>query len=122
MKGFIASVTLLSSILLIIFLCGLHLTKTVTALTEFTVVIEKALDEENYKKALKLTETFEKRLKSEAEYLYYCSDRAPIDNAITECARMKSYIKAEDKSESSSALSGIRATLKKALEKSIIFK
>ena len=121
MKGFITAIVIFSSLIALLFYYNIHITATVSSLINYAVAIENSLEEENYDKALKLSDSFDKKLRKEAKYLYKFTDRTPIDSSITECARMKSFIKLSDAAEAASSLSGIKVTLEKTLEKSVLF-
>ncbi|MDO5479248.1 MAG: DUF4363 family protein, partial [Clostridia bacterium] len=96
-----------------------YIDNTFSLLSSYISGIEDALKEENFEKAAKLSASLRKKLRSKSEILYYVSDRAPIDNAITECERLLSFIETKDKSEAYASAMGIAVILEKTKEKSL---
>ena len=120
MKGFIAAVLIFITIISFLFIYNFYITNTFHILSEQLSIIEKAISSEDFSRAEKLSSVFQKALASKAKTLYYLSDRVPIDNAISECAKMISFIRTSDKSEACAAAHGINAILEKTKEKSVL--
>lgn len=120
MKGFITALLIFLILISSLFLYNQYMLKTITGLLEYTNMIEESINEENFKKAHSILKSFEKNLNEKTYFLYFVTDRAPLDNTITECARLKSFISIPDKAEALACISGIKIMLKKTMEKSTI--
>lgn len=118
MRGF--SVTLVIFILIIagLFLYSSYMTESLNELSLLLSDAESSLNEKNFDSAYAAAEKFSDALVKKAYSLYYFTDRCPIDNAVTESERLKSFIKAGDDSESSAVLSGLKLMISKIEEKS----
>ncbi len=120
MKGFLTAALIFLFLLSSLFFCNKYMRETMTGLSEYAISIEEAINEENFKKANLILESFEKKLNEKTYFLYFVTDRTLLDNTLTECARLKSFLSIPDKAESLAAVSGIKIMLKKTLEKSTI--
>ncbi len=120
MKGFLTALGIFLVLLVSMFFYNRYMTTTMISLWDYADSIEDAINEENFKKANSVLKSFEKRLNEETYFLYFVTDRAPLDNALTECARLKSFLSIPDKAESLACISGIKVMLDKTKEKSTI--
>lgn len=120
MKGFLTALVIMLSLIFLLFFFTSYIDNTFSLLSSYTAGIETAIKEENFEKAAKLSASLRKKLRSKSEILYYVSDRAPIDNAITECEKLLSFIATKDKSEAYASVMGIAVILEKTKEKSVL--
>ncbi len=120
MKGFLTASLIFLILLSSLFLYNKYMTETMISLSDYAATIEESINEENFKKANFILDSFEKKLNEKAYFLYFVTDRTLLDNTLTECARLKSFLSIPDKAESLAAVSGINIMIKKTLEKSTI--
>ena len=120
MKGFIIASSVFISISIALIFYNIYIINTFTDISTHLELIEESIEADNFKKAMELTLSFEKELSENSHLLYTLTDRAPIDTALSECARLSSFIKVCDKAESLASASGIRKILEKNLEKSVL--
>ena len=119
MKGFFIALSIFLCIIIMLFFYSNFIDSTFNTLSLYISDVESALKESDFDKALKSSETLRLALKEESKILYFLSDRAPIDNALSECERLISFINTKDISEASAAAYTIDIILDKTKEKSI---
>ncbi len=117
MKGFIAAVTIFSLVISGLFLYENHMNTTFDPLFSTLDSIEKSIMEGDFESAFSEAENFDESLKSKTRQLYFFTDRSPIDEAVNESSKLKSFIKSKDDAEAISVLSGIKSMLLKISEK-----
>ena len=120
MKVFIAALSIFATLIIILMLCNFLLCSTFSSYNEILDSIEHAVYTDNFPEAERISVEFSDKLFEDSRLLYCLTDRTPIDNALTECSRMISFIRVKDKAESSAALSGIKTILTKTKEKSTL--
>ena len=120
MKGFLTASLIFVFLLSSLFFYNKHMSETMLSLSEYASTIENSINDENFKKANLILDSFEKKLNEKTYFLYFVTDRTLLDNTLTECARLKSFLSIPDKSESLASVSGIKMMLKKTMEKSTI--
>lgn len=118
MKGFILAVIIFSLVIFGLFLYENHMHTTFDSLFLSLDSIEKSIAEGDFESAFSEAESFDENLKTKTRQLYFFTDRSPIDEAVNESSKLKSFIKSKDDSESVSILSGIKSMLLKISEKS----
>lgn len=120
MKGFLSALIIILCLIVLLCIYTFYIEGTFSYLSSEIYKIETAIESEDFILAGEISRTFKKELKEKSTLLYYVTDRALIDDAFTECEKLLSFIKTEDKSEALASASGIRTMLEKTKEKSII--
>ena len=120
MKGFIIALAIFLSIIILLFFYSNFIDSTFNLLSLYVSEVEIALKNSDFKKALTNSENLRRTLKNESKILYFLYDRTPIDNALSECERLISFIRTEDVSEASASAYTIDMILEKTKEKSIL--
>lgn len=118
MRGFIATLVIFSLIVCGLFFYSDYISSSFSELSSILEHTENELEEENFRSALRYAELFHEKLKQKSYILYYFADRHPINDIITESARLKSFIKSEDGAEAGGVLSGLKIMIEKIVEKS----
>lgn len=118
MRGFIFTLIVFILIISGLFLYSSYMSENLNELSLLLSDTELKLEEKDFPAAYSSAGKFSDELKCKSYSLYYFTDRCPIDNALTESERLKSFIKAEDDAESAAVLSGLRIMIEKISEKS----
>ncbi len=118
MRGFIYTLIIFILIIAVLFFYSDYMTKSIDELSLLLSDTKTHLEKGDFSSAKASAERFSDTLKEKSYTLYFFTDRCPIDNALTESERLKSFIKAEDDAESAAVLSGIHVMLSKTREKS----
>ena len=121
MKGFIVAVVILSVIILSLIFYNFYMNKTFSEITEYIDNIESDLSENKFTEATLHAQKLADTLSDKSNFLYLITDREPLNNIITESARLLSFIKTMDEAESKASLSALKVTLTE-LQKQTVYK
>lgn len=117
MKGFIVTLIIFILIIVGLFFYASYMDSAFSDLLTLLDETENSINTKDFSGAYRYADKFSKALIKKSYTLYFFADRCPIDNALVESSRLKSFIKSEDDAEASSVLSGLKTMLNKISEK-----
>lgn len=117
MKGFIVTLIIFLLIITGLFFYASYMDSAFSDLLVLLNETESLINTGDFSEAYRCADKFSEMLIEKSYTLYFFADRCPIDNAVVESSRLKSFIKAEDDAEASSVLSGLKTMLNKISEK-----
>ncbi len=120
MKGFIFSLTVFVLTAVGLFFCSSYMSSTLSELSEVLEKASLAMDENDFDAAEKHADAFSAELEESSSVLCFFCDRRPIDDAIIQSERLKSFISENDAPSARAELSALRVMLRGMAEKAVL--
>lgn len=118
MRGFILSLVLFLCIITGLLMYSHYMEKTVDELMLLLDETNEAIAQGEVTSAFQSATSFDRQLKTKAHHLYPVCDRALLENALSDSAQLKSFIRSDDMPDAAAILSALRSLLISIEEKS----
>lgn len=121
MKGFILALVIFIILSISTLYCNYYINSVFSEYSDCITIVKTSIRNNDFLIAEKFTKILENKLKEDSRLLYTITERTPIDNAITECGRLLSFIEVKEKSEAYATASGIEIILRNSNKKTVLF-